>query len=141
MDNVEELVLVVHGKDLEDAFANLPDKFFSILLAEHEIKPQVTKSVMIRSNDIKSLLYKYTKKIHDFAINDALFLNKVNGIKIEILNNEYLLTANLIGEKVNRNHKIKNMIKHVTNRNIIIKEDRNGCTLQINIIIERKNEV
>ena len=31
--------------------------------------------------------------------------------------------------------------KEDKNRNIIIKEDRNGCTLQINIIIERKNEV
>lgn len=140
MDKTEEITLEVHADSLEKAFSNSAVKLFELMLGDTKINPSITKSLMLRSKDLKSLYHSYLKKLYDCASSEALLLSQVNNVAIELINDEYLLSANATGEKIRSDHKIKTLIKQVTDKNILIKEDKNGCNLQINLVVEKKDE-
>jgi|SRR3989344_788435 len=141
MDKVEEISLVSQGKTMEQSFSNLASNLFSYISNPDEIKPKLTKTIIIREKNLKSLLYQYLKKVYDLALTETILLHKVNNLTIETINKDYLLTAVIAGEKLTPEHKIKNKLKMLTDRNISIKEDKEGCTLQINIIINKDEKI
>ena len=140
MKKTEELTLSVQGRNIEDAFSNAVPDLLSLMIDVNTIQHSVTKTLMIRSKDLKSLLHLYLKKSYDYAMSEALLLSKVNNLAIESINDEYMLTANISGEKLNKSHKLNANIKQVKGRNILIKESKDGCNLQINVVVE-KDEV
>src|SRR3989344_8008634 len=141
MDKVEEITLTARGKNMEQAFSNIVINLFSNIVNLELIEPKLTKTILIREKNLKKLLYQYIKKVYDLALTEAILINKVHNVKIENVNDDYLLTAVVEGEKLKQEHKLNNTIKMLTDRNIIIKEDKEGCNLQINIIVEKKDEV
>jgi len=141
MDKVEEITLTARGKNMEQAFSNIVINLFSNIVNLELIEPKLTKTILIREKNLKKLLYQYIKKVYDLALTEAILINKVHNVKIENVNDDYLLTAVVEGEKLKQEHKLNNTIKMITDRNIIIKEDKEGCNLQINIIVEKKDEV
>ena len=141
MDKVEEIPLTARGKNMEQAFSNIVINLFSNIVNLELIEPKLTKTILIREKNLKKLLYQYIKKVYDLALTEAILINKVHNVKIENVNDDYLLTAVVEGEKLKQEHKLNNTIKMITDRNIIIKEDKEGCNLQINIIVEKKDEV
>ena len=134
---VEEITLTGQGKSIEQAFSNTALNMFSIVTDPSKVSPAQRKSIMLRSKDLKNLLYLFLKKLYDLASNDLFLLNEVKDVVIEDINNEYLLTAVAYGDKLS-NHEIKDIVKQCTDRNISIKEDKDGCKIQINLVVERR---
>ena len=141
MDKVEEIPLTAKGKTMEQAFSNIAINLFSKIVNLELVQSNLTKTILIREKNLKALLYQYLKKIYDLALTETILVSKVHNVKIESINEDYLLTAVDAGEKLKPEHKLNNTIKMLTDRNIVIKEDKDGCNLQINIIVENKDEV
>ncbi len=135
---VEEITLTSQGKSLEQAFSNAALNMFSIVTDTTKVNPLMRKSMMLRSKELKTLLYLFLKKLYDLASNDLFLLHEVKDVVIEDINNEYLLTAVAYGDKLT-NHEIKDIVKQCTDRNISIKEDKDGCKVQINLVVERRS--
>jgi len=136
---VEEITLIGTGKSIEDAFSKVATNMFDIVIDRNSIRKINTKIIMFKSKDLKEALYMFLKKIYDITSNETFLLNEVKNISIEKMNNEYLLNAVIIGEKLSKEHIIKDIIKQVTNRNVLVKENKDGSIAQLNIVVERRN--
>ena len=141
MDKVEEIILTSSGKNTEQAFMNIALNLSLKIINPDLIQPKLKKTIFIREKNIKSLLYKYLKSIYSLATTNLILLNKISTIKIENINTDYLLTAVLEGDKLSNEYKIKNTIKQITDRNISVKEDKEGCHITINIVVEKDEKV
>ncbi len=137
-NKVEEITLISWGKSLEHAFSNAARDMFSIVVDTNNVKPLMKKSILLRSKELKSLFYLFMKKLFDTASNELFLLNEARDVTIETINNEYLLTAVAYGDKFSKEYPIKDIVKQCTDRNILIKEDKEGCKLQINLVVERR---
>ena|SRR3989344_65808 len=136
---VEEITLIGTGKSIEDAFSKVATNMFDIVIDRNSIRKINTKIIMFKSKDLKEALYMFLKKIYDITSNETFLLNEVKNISIEKMNNEYLLNAVIIGEKLSKEHIIKDIIKQVTDRNVLVKENKDGSIAQLNIVVERRN--
>jgi|SRR3989344_3451568 len=136
---VEEIELKAEASSIEAAFSKIAINMFSIVTDTEKINENLRKTLMMRSKDLKSLLYLYLKKLFDLANNELFLLKEIKDLKIESINEEYLLTAVAYGDKYNPKYEVKDVVKLITERNIAIKEDTKNATAQINIIVERRN--
>lgn len=141
MDNVEEITLTSSGKNTEQAFVNIASNLSLRIINPDLIQPKLKKTIFIREKNLKYLLYKYLKSVYSLATTNLILLNKISTIKIENVNTDYLLTAVVQGDKLSNEYKIQNTIKMITDRNITVKEDMEGCHLSINIIVEKDEKV
>lgn len=137
---VEEITLTAKAPDTQRAFSKLAMDMFDIVVNITYIDLKITKTIIMRSRDIKNLLFQFMKRLYELANNDLFVLATVKSLTIEQISNEYLLTAVLLGDKINPTYKVKDIVKQVTDRNIIIKEDRDGTLAQINLVVERRNK-
>ncbi len=137
---VEEITLIAKAPDMQRAFSKLAMDMFDLVVNITYIDLKLTKTIIMRSRDIKNLLFQFMKRLYELANNDLFVLATVKSLTIEQISNEYLLTAVLLGDKINPTYKVKDIVKQVTDRNIIIKEDRDGTLAQINLIVERRNK-
>ncbi len=137
--NTEEITIIGIGKTIEEAFSKTAINMFNLVVDTNTVNKINTKTIIYRTKDLKNALYLLQKKIYDITSNEMFLLSEVKTINIEEMNNEYLVNVVLLGEKLNANHKIKDIVKQVTDRNILVKDTKDGCIAQINIIIERRN--
>jgi len=135
----EEITLIGTGKTIESAFSKAAMNMFEIVIDPKTVRNVSTKTMIFKAKTLKDALYIFIKKIYDLASNETFLLNEVKNINIDEMNNEYLINAVLVGEKLNTEHIIKDIVKQITDRNIIVKENKDGCIAQLNIIVERRN--
>ncbi len=136
---VEEITLTSKGNSIEGAFSKIALSMFEIVINPSDIELKVTKTVIIRSRDLKNLLFQFLKRLFDLANGELFVLGIVKQITIEQISSEYLLNSVLIGDKMQANYEVKDIVKQITDRNIIVKEERDGVLTQINIVVERRN--
>lgn len=136
---VEEITLEGRTPSLEAVFSKIGMSMFNIVINTQDIDLIVTKTIIIRSRDLKNLLYQFLKRLFDLANNELFLLAVVKQLTIEQVSNEYLLNAVVIGDKMNQRYEVKDIVKQVTDRNIMIKEDMTGTYARINIVVERRN--
>ncbi|MBI2148768.1 archease [Candidatus Woesearchaeota archaeon] len=137
---VEEITLSEKAPSLELAFSKIASSMFNIVINTEDVNLTTTKTLIIRARDLKNLLFQFIKRIFDLANNELFVLSTVKQITIERISNEYMLDAVLIGDKMNENYKVKDIVKQITDRNITIREDRDGTLAQINVVVERRTE-
>ena len=136
--NVEEITLNAKTHSLESVFSKLALSLFEVVVDTQQIKPIITKTIILKSESLENLLYLFLKKFYELANKELFLLAVVKRISIERVSDSYLLDAVVVGDKMNQEYKIKDIVKLVTDRNIKIKEDRGGTYAQINIIVERR---
>jgi len=136
---VEEITLSVDAEDMQKAFSKLAVNMFEIVVNTNDIDLAVTKTVIIRARDLKNLLFQFIKRLYDLANNELFILAVVKKISIEKVSNDYLLNAIIIGDKMKPVYTVKDIVKQVTERNIIVKESIDGASAQINLVVERRN--
>ena len=136
---VEEITLSTKAPSIENVFSKSALAMFDIVIDTSEVELVTTKTVIIRSRDLKNLFYQFMKRVFDLANSELFLLATVKQLSIEQVGNEYLLNAILIGDKMNNNYNVKDIVKQVTDRNISIREDRQGAMAQINLVVERRN--
>lgn len=142
MHKVEEIGLIARAEDMQKAFSKLAVDMFNLVIDVDEIDLVQTKTFIIRARDANNLLYQFMKRLFDLANNDLFVLATVKSLTMEKVGNEYLLTTVLIGDKINQNYKVKDIVKQVTDRGIEVKESKGEAIVKINIIVERrKNEI
>ncbi len=137
---VEDLILSVKAHNIEEAFSKMAISMFDIVINTEDIDLIQTKTVIMRSRDLKNLLYQLLKRLYDLANNELFVLSTVKSISIEQVGSEYLLNAVFIGDRMQTKYEVKDIIKQVTDRNLMITEDLQGTSAQINLVVERRKE-
>ena len=116
LDHTADIKFQAFGKSLEEAFSNSAYAMIKIICKE-KVMERITKKIMIKGIDKKSLLYRFLDEIL-FLLNAKNFLlSKVKNMKIR--DNE--LTADLYGDDLS-NYNLGLDIKSVTYNDMIIEE-------------------
>ena len=136
---VEEITISAETDSIEGSFAKLAINLFEIVVDTSQINPIITKTIILKSISMENLLYLFLKRFYDLANNELFLVSAVKKVTIERVAGNYLLDAVVVGDKMNQEYNIKDIVKQITERNIKIKEDRNGTNAQINIVVERRN--
>ncbi len=141
MRKVEEITISAEGEDIESSFAKIALNMFDVAVDTDKIKQNITKTFFIKAKNVNELLYLFLKKLYDLANSELFIPASVKNIKIEAVGSEFFLDSVLSGDKMNPEYEIKDLVKQVTNRNILIKKLKGMVAVQINIVVERrKNE-
>ncbi len=140
MRKVEEIIISAKEKELETSFSKIALNMFDIVVNTSEIQQNITKTLFVKAKDTNELLYFFLKKLYSLANDDMFILSLVKNIKIEKIGNGCFLDAVVSGDSMKPEYNIKDIIKQVTNRNILIKEDKYGVLTQINLVVERRKD-
>ena len=116
LDHTADIKFQAFGKSLEEAFSNSAYAMTKIICKE-KVMERITKRIMIKGIDKKSLLYRFLDEIL-FLLNAKNFLlSKIKEIKIR----DNMLTAVLSGDDLG-NYKLGLDVKSVTYNDMIISE-------------------
>ena len=138
MADYQEISLKSEAKTLEKAFSLIAVEF-SKTVYKGNLNNEINKSIMFRSQNLKYLLYNYINKLNELLLNECFILSEVQDLSINMVNNDYMLSSVVAGSKIKGNE-IDVLVKEIS-KNISVKEDKDGCHIQINLLVEEKNEI
>src|SRR3989338_9499063 len=138
MADYQEISLKSEAKTLEKAFSLIAVEF-SKTVYKGNLNNEINKSIMFRSQNLKYLLYNYINKLNELLLNECFILSEVQDLIINMVNNDYMLSSVVAGSKIKGNE-IDVLVKEIS-KNVLIKEDKDGCHVQISLLVEEKNEI
>ena len=86
------------------------------------------KEVKLKAEDLKALLYDFLEELLILHEADNLLFSK---FKVIINKEDNSLKATMWGEKINKNHELRNLVKAVTYNDMIIQEQMIQVVLDI----------
>ncbi|HLE06534.1 MAG TPA: archease [Candidatus Nanoarchaeia archaeon] len=110
-----DVMFKAYGKDLGECFSNAGIAFFEVITDTNSVKPLISKSFSINSEDAKSLLYDFLEELLYLHETEHMVFSK---FKVSIKDNS--LSAVVYGEKINKSHELRSMVKAVTYSNMVI---------------------
>jgi len=118
LEHTADIKFKAYGKDLNEVFGNAALAFFEIVTNTKKVKPLVKKTIKVESEDLKSLLYDFLEELLVLHEAENYLFSK---FKVVIKNNS--LTATVEGEKINKTHELRNLIKAVTYNDMIVTKE------------------
>lgn len=129
-----DIAFEAYGKTLEQAFENSALAVFEIITDTKKVQPKLKKEIELKAHDLKSLLYDFIEELLYIQDTENLLFSQFKVKPIEKIKEEYLLKAEIKGEKFNEKiHEKRNMIKSVTYFGMEIKQEKEYCTIKVTI--------
>ncbi len=131
LEHTADIKFQAYGKSLEEAFSNAAVAMFNIITDTKLIEKNITKSVTTNAPDLKSLLYRFLEELLFLIDTEFFVVNSVTDLKINHMNNKYLLTAVVTGDKISEKYALHGDIKAVTYNEMEVKEEKGNFTVQV----------
>jgi SHS2 domain-containing protein len=126
-----DVAIRAYGKTLEEAFANVSLGMLNVITDVKKIKQKTGKTIEIKSENLKSLLYDWLQELIFLWDTKFLIFSKFK-IMIRKENGKYFLNAKCFGEKIDpKKQKLKQNIKAVTYHMMEIKEKNGKFSVQV----------
>lgn len=129
LEHTADTKFLAYGKTLEEAFANAAIATTAVMTDVTKIKVKIEKKINIKSTKKESLLYDFFDNIIFLLDTEGFLVCDVKEIKIKKTNNNYILTATLVGDNA-ENYDVHTYIKAPTYNDMFIKEEQNKVTIQ-----------
>ena len=114
------------GKTLEEAFENAAYAL-KTTITESKIEQKVKKTIEVKSEDKKALLYDFLEQFLILLDSENFILSEIESLKIKDLK----LTAKLKGDTDLKKYEINTHIKAVTYQEMKIKKEKNNYMVQV----------
>ncbi len=130
LEHVADAKFKAYGKTLEEAFENVAIGMFNIMVKTEKVEPKITKTLEIKGEDLKSLLYVWLEKLLILLDSDRFLLNKA---KVEKINKKdgYKFKAQIFGDKISNKYALFGEVKAATYSDMVIKEQKGIWTIQV----------
>jgi len=123
---IADIAFEAYGKDYNELFKNAAFAIFEESADLDKVKEKEKKEISIEAENIEDLLYDFLSEIL-FLKDTHSFLFKKSKVKIGKKNGKYCLSAELSGEKINREkHELRNDIKAITLHMFKIEKTKHG---------------
>ena len=107
---IADIAFEAYGKTLNEVFENAACAFFDMTCNPKTIKQKIKKTIKLKNDDLKDLLYNLLSELIFLKDSRQLIFSK---IKVDIKNDE--LTAILLGDKIDQEkQELRNDVKAVT---------------------------
>jgi len=131
LEHTADIKFQAYGKTLEEAFSNAAVAMFNIITDTKLIEKKITKSITTNAPDLKSLLYNFLEELLFLIDTEFFILSSVFDLRINKVNNKYLLTAVVVGDKIDEKYPLNGDIKAITYNEMEIKEEKGNFTVQV----------
>jgi len=132
-ETTADIGITAYGETIEIAFINSALGTMNLITDINQIKPKISKSVEIKSEDIYGLLYDWITELL-ILLDSDFFIASQYDIKIT-KNKEYVLTGSITGDIYNTdNYNYKTEVKAITYHNMDIKKI--GNKYKLNFILD-----
>ena len=125
-DHTADVLFEAEGKDLSELFeaAGLATEETQIDL--NGVRQEIKKEIALEKDDIEMLLFDFLQELIFLKDAELLLFSKIK-VKIEEKNKNYILKAELHGEKIDPNrHELKVDVKAVTLHMFEVKKNHSG---------------
>ena len=124
-----DTAFAAYGKDLNEVFANAALAMFEVMINTKQIKPEIKKTVEIKAQDLKSLLFDWLNELLFYFGSENLVFSKFDP---KIDKKSFKLNAICWGEKIDlKRHEIKTEVKATTYHKMKIKKTKQGWSTQV----------
>lgn len=129
---IADIAFEAYGKTLKELFQNCALALTTVMVDLNDIKPSKNYKLRMKSQGIEELLFDFLSELVLLKDKDQILFSRFE-LKIEELKTkEYLLKANLRGEKINpQKHKLRSDVKAVTWHMFKLGKDDTGWKVQI----------
>ena len=115
-----DTAFTAYGKNLNEVFANAALAMFEVMVNTKQIKPKIKKTVKVKNNDLKGLLFAWLNELLIFYGSDNLAFSK---FEVKVNEERMELNAVLHGEKINvKRHEVRTEVKAATYHKMEIKK-------------------
>ncbi len=130
LEHTADVKFQAYGKSMEEAFGNAALALFNVMIDTKKIKNKTRKTIKVKGNDLKSLLYNFLEEFLFLLDTQGFMLGKISDIKIIKKKNTYQLSALASGDEAG-SYETKGDVKAVTYNEMEIKKEKNKTTLQV----------
>ena len=115
-----DTAFAAYGKNLNEVFANAALAMFEVMVNTKQIKPKVKKTVKVKNDDLKGLLFAWLNELLVFYGSDNLAFSK---FEVKVNEEKMELKAVCYGEKINiKKHGVRTEVKAATYHKMEIKK-------------------
>jgi SHS2 domain-containing protein len=115
-----DTAFVAYGKDLNKVFENAALAMFEVMINTKQIKPKIKKTVKVKNDDLKGLLFGWLNELLIFYGSDNLAFSK---FEVKVDEKKIELKAVLYGEKIDvKKHEVRTEVKAATYHKMEIKK-------------------
>src|SRR3989344_4749611 len=118
-----------YGKNLDEAFSNVPLAFFNLVIDTDTVKPAVNKQVQVSTSKKESLLFDFVDELV-YLLSEGFLLHKVENLSITQKEDSYELSATLLMDD-HKNYATHGDIKAATYNDMLIEEKPDGVMIQM----------
>ena len=124
-----DIAFEAYGKNLNELFSNAALAMFEVIVDTKLIKPKIKKTVEIKAQDLKSLLFDWLNEILFYFGSENLAFSKFD-VKVDEKN--FKLKAVCFGEKIDlKKHEIRTEVKATTYHKMKIEKTKEGWKTQV----------
>ncbi|MEA3430405.1 MAG: archease [Nanoarchaeota archaeon] len=131
LEHTADVKFRAYGDTLEEAFINAAYAYQDVVSDHTKIKPNITKTINIKSEDDKSLLYDFIEEFIVLLDTDTFLLAEIKSIKITKTDNKHQLTAEIVGDNKPEQYEILTHAKAMTYQEMKIEETDEGFMVQV----------
>jgi SHS2 domain-containing protein len=129
---IADIAFIAHGESLEELFTSAFDATLNVMVENIDsIEKTITRKIEILSETLDMLLFRFLQEL--IFLKDAhQLLLRISHIKVSCDSSSYILTAELYGEKINREkHALNVDVKAVTLHLFEVKETESGWEARV----------
>jgi len=124
-----DIAFEAYGKNLNELFSNAALAMFEVIVDTKLIKPKIKKTVEIKAQDLKSLLFDWLNEILFYFGSENLAFSKFD-VKVDEKN--FKLKAVCFGEKIDlKKHEIRTEVKATTYHKMKIEKTKESWKTQV----------
>jgi len=115
-----DTAFAAYGKDLNELFENAALAMFEVMVNTKQIKPKIKKTVKVKNDDLKGLLFAWLNELLIFYGSDNLAFSK---FEVKVDEDKMELKAICYGEEIDpEKHEVKTEVKAATYHKMEIKK-------------------
>ena len=120
LEHTADVYIAAYGKNLKKAFKNAALAMFDVMVNTKQIEPKIKKTVKVKAEDLKGLLFAWLNELLVFYGSENLAFSK---FEVKIDEEKMDLKAICYGEEINpRKHEVRTEVKATTYHKMEIKK-------------------
>ncbi len=124
-----DTAFAAYGKGLNELFENAALAMFEVMVNTKQIKPKVKKTLKVKNDDLKGLLFAWLNELLIFYGSDNLAFSK---FEVKIDEEKMELKAVLYGEKIDiKKHEVRTEVKAATYHKMEIEKLNGGWKAKV----------
>jgi SHS2 domain-containing protein len=121
-DHTADMMFKAYGKDINEKFRNAAYAMWSIIVDRQHVRPKLKKKMILKSEDLKTLLYNFLEHFLIQLDSSSFLLYRIDKIEVKKEDSVYMLNAEYWGDLAEGYETLEH-VKAVTYNSMEVNDD------------------